>query len=1788
MTAKSEIYKRILPLLIFLIILLCFGSELFAQKVFINEFLASNATTNPDIVDFDEYPDWIELYNAENASIDIGGFYLTDNFNFPQKWEIPQGTIIPANGFLRIWADGKDDKPGTQHTRTSGTPNTFTTTWYHTNFKLSRGGEEIGLYDANEILIDSIEYGLQDPDVSYGRKPDGSNSWVYFGEPTPGEVNLTAGVVEKIYTEEPEFSINGGLHTGIQNLKLNVNSANGEIRYTTDGSKPTSSSELYQLNIPIFSTTVIRARTFEDNKLPSKIGTHSYIINEQTELPVLSITAFPNTLFGGSFGIYNNSLKGKEIPITLEFFEPDNGESINYDCGLRISGQASYLYPQKPLTLSADDRFGAEFFDYKFFPNREIDNYTEIYLRNSGTPDNRRTLFRDALQHSIVINQMDIDCQAYRPVMSFINGEYWGLYNLREKLNADYIAAHHNIDPANIDYLEIDFSLIPVEIEGDAFEYNELLNFVKNNDLSITKNYDYVKSQIDINEYLNYQITEIFCDNINWLNTNVRWWKEKSENGKWRWVLLDLDWGFGTVSPGFTSHYTTNTIEMATSAQGSELELYPWATILFRNLLENFEFKSEFIQRFAGYLNTIFSSERVLHIADSIKSQIGSQMFRHIERWKDSGFEDLFGDPPIMNLTEWETDVAIMRAFAANRPTHQRNHIISFFELSGTANVTINNTNPGSGRVVINNVNIPNDFSGLYFKDIPLSVTAIPKVGYRFVRWQGVSASTSSNISITLDGDAILLPVFEADDASIIPAQISINTVLRKSGSPFYAESDILISPGTTLTVEAGVEINMSENSNILVFGQLNINGTEDEKVIIKPNSNSGSTTWGALNFIETTNTSELSHVKLIGATNGIDNKDYRGAISGYKSDLILNNIEIDDAPFPIFIKYGSVELRNSRLHSEKTCDLINVKYATNAVIENNLFRGNNSYDTDAIDYDGIEGGEIKGNRIYNFFGENSDGIDLGERSKDILIQDNLIYNCYDKGISVGQASTTDIKNNIIVNCAQGVGVKDDSSFANIENTTFYANDYAVASFEKNYGAGGGNAKVVNSILANSQKKSILLDNLSVLEISYSLSDTDELEGVGNIYADPNFKNNFLLSQNSLAIDSGNPASPTDSDGSITDMGVKEYSTQNDQDLIINEIHFNPVNGLGNQFVEIFNSGTSTINISGFKIKGRVDFEFPNGSTIEEGEYIIVSKSSSNYNNNGYQVFEWGDEELSNYWSDIELYNNENNLVDLVSYSYFDGITNFAKENGTSLEMKSDDLENLYSKNWQTSYNIGGSPGKINEPPQISDLFINEFMAININSYADENSEFDDWIEIYNNSDNVINIGGLYISDDLADSSFYQIPNDNPQTTVIKPKERLILWADQQTSQGPLHLDFKLNGLGESIYLTQKIDENFIIIDSISYPEQIENISYARTQDGVGEWETANFVTPQEPNSLKNVFNKGILLVNGISIAYGDEILNAFTNKAYWGKFPITFWDCFDFPFVEYPKTLPEAVGHGSISFDELKKYSTVIWLGNNYTGDLDYWKLSEIKKYVESGGNLLLIARRGRSFIDEELADYIGVKWVYDDMQTITNCIPVYEGLDTITVTGNQSWNAIFETTLTGSESELLFTETASFTTSRGIGVWKKPSKGGAYRENGGQLIFLSGRPYRYDSFDLRKNIEYMLENFFDESENPVIDTTNIGDLTSFNLYQNYPNPFNPRTTIVYDVVEETKVELNVYNILGQKVNTLINEVQSFGRKSIIWDGTNNSGKSVSSGVYIYSIKIGNWVKSKKMILLR
>jgi aminopeptidase N len=345
--------------------------------------------------------------------------------------------------------------------------------------------------------------------------------------------------------------------------------------------------------------------------------------------------------------------------------------------------------------------------------------------------------------------------------------------------------------------------------------------------------------------------------------------------------------------------------------------------------------------------------------------------------------------------------------------------------------------------------------------------------------------------------------------------------------------------------------------------------------------------------------------------------------------------------------------------------------------------------------------------------------------------------------------------------------------------------------------------------------------------------------------------------------------------------------------------------------------------------------------------------------------------------------------------------------------------------------------------------------------------------------------------------------------------------------------------------------------------------------------------TVEEP--LGNpTFDRGILLVNGVDFAtYGSEIWSAYEDSTFWGSYDISFWDCFEETSLGYPDNLPTPLGHGYIPSDSLKQFSTVVWVGNNYNGDLTEWFDTSILSYLNAGGNVLLMTRYGQSFVTEPMRQYLGITW-RESGATLDDCVAAYPGLSDMDKIGTQNTCATFDTALATGESEILFEETLTFSTHRGVGVWRKPASGGTDRTDGAQLVFLSGRPYRWNHDQLRANVEFILGGLFGEPYTPPTGVTEQPPASAFGLAQNYPNPFNPHTTMRFSLPERRMVQLRVYDVTGKLVANLADRMYPAGAHSIEWDGTNRSGQPAASGIYFYRLQAGSDNATRKMLLLR
>jgi hypothetical protein len=1257
--------------------------------LYINEIIASNTQTNFD-PDYIGFSDWIEIYNAGNTAVSLYGYYLTDDFQVPNKWQITESTILPPGAYCVFWADGLD-------------------IGNHTNFKLSSAGEEVGLADTSGVLIDSFIYPPQNTDVSYGRKYDEPGLFGFFYKPTPGSANTTLFLEEMIYAGTPVFSTSGGIYPGPVSVELGTSSPLAEIRFTIDGSYPDENSPVYSTPIQTSDTiSIIRARVFEDGIAPGVVVSNTYFANVSHELPILSITTDPDNLWNDTIGIYCVGTHGIpgfggitanywhtdwERPVNFEMFETDGEQVINQQTGIAINGARRNM-AQKSLRVFARGKYGKPSIDYGIFKSRENEAFSSLVLRNGGFPDLSSTMIRDGLGQSITIGTMGMDYQGYRQAVLYLNGIYWGIYNIHEKQNEDYLASNNDADPANVNMLENSWVGV---IEGSNEDYLMLLDFMEQNDLNTESNYNYLRNKIDIDNYINYQIAEIYLGNYDWPGINIKYWNENKENSRWRWLLFDVDFGFGL----WWERYNFNTLEHATATDGPVWPNPPSSTIFFRDLLTNDDFRDEFIQRFAAHLNTAFLPERVLGFADSLALNITQEMPAHINRWKDYDSPD--GTCP-QTYAEWEENLTIINEYAEMRSPKVFGFIKNKFDLAGTFNLT---TNAINGHIEINTVPMPEgSYFGKYFKIVPLHLKAVPDIGYEFVGWMGVVSGNEPELELELYANASISAIFMETQLSTLPAEIDEDLVLTSIQSPYFAYGDVVVDSNVALTIEAGVEIRMPESACINVYGQLLVNGTEDEPIVITANKDIGVKNWGALCFYNPTDSSYLNHLEINNASQGRIDTLQIGAVSAYNTKLFIKNSRIKDSYQPFYSEGGQITIRDCVFRTDKTADLINVKYADFAMVDNCDLKGNEAPDVDGVDFDEVENGIISNNKIYGFFGYNSDGIDIGEAANNVIIENNAIINCNDKGISVGQQSSVTVRRNLIYNCSMGVGVKDSLSYAYIDQNTFYNNDYAVICFEKNYKSGGGNAEVINSILANSVIDPFFVDDLSSLSISYSLSDTDELPGDGNLTEDPLFVDrdvmNFQLLPQSPCINAGNPESPPDPDGSAADMGAYLVfdTLQPDYGIVITEINYHSDSLMDSgDWIELYNNSDEEVDLSGWIFMDSGDdnrYAIAEGISLDPAEYIVfandrlkfsaINSSVTNYRGN----FLFG---LNRTGEKLRLFDTKMQLVDLVEYDNELPWPMKPDGNGPTLQLTDPSLDNNIPENWISSLLLGGTPG---------------------------------------------------------------------------------------------------------------------------------------------------------------------------------------------------------------------------------------------------------------------------------------------------------------------------------------------------------------------------------------------------------------------------------------------------------------------------------------------------------------
>ena len=723
--------------LIMVVFFYLFCSTSIEAQVVINEVMSKNDNTISD--EFGEFSDWIELKNTGDVSIDLTGFFLSDNPENKFKWEFPP-TIMEANTYLIIYASGEGSS----------------VIDLHADFKLSSSGEFVSLSDVSGNIVDEIKIPELTADISYARIPDGLGNFEFNDSVSPFSENLGNGIVEQL--DAPQILFDKYFNAESSTISI---LGEGDVYYTLDGSVPSTSSEKYNTPMTIEVSTCIRARSFTDGKIPSNISSQTVFVDVDHDLAIIALMSDPINLWDEEEGILvkgpnadsvspfygANFWLNKSIPMEMMLFDEQKNLQLQQKAKAEVhGGRGARTLPQKPLRITATKTFGPDKFDFPFFEYRDIKEYKHLVLRNSSG-DWGNAHIRDAyLCRYIETEGLNVDVPGYRPAAVYMNGEYYGLMNMRDKLDEFFLNEKHGADPFNVDFLERD----TITLAGDFEIFFDMLDFVESNDLSLQENFDSVGQLFELEEVTDYFILETMLNNFDWPQNNIKYWREKKPGAKWRYVLFDLDGCCGRYpwSEAKRDNINTRFVE------------YPenYLIRLMNALFENTEYRNLFINRYSDLLNTSFRSEKIIAHTFESADAVSDEMRLHFKRWFEGSFE------------VWQdTRIPFLAEYFDERPTLIRSHIKELFSIDTTYQLNLSTFPIGAGKVKLNSIS-PDEFpwTGTYFRGIPIDLTITPNPGFTFSHWQinswSIDNPEETSLRLTIEDDESLVAVFKSND----------------------------------------------------------------------------------------------------------------------------------------------------------------------------------------------------------------------------------------------------------------------------------------------------------------------------------------------------------------------------------------------------------------------------------------------------------------------------------------------------------------------------------------------------------------------------------------------------------------------------------------------------------------------------------------------------------------------------------------------------------------------------------------------------------------------------------------------------------------------------------------------------------------------------------------------------------------------------------------------------------------------------------------------------------------
>ena len=716
-------------------LLLALFSSLFnlSAQLKINEYSCSNIAGPTDA--YGQQEDWVELYNTTATNINLTGWYLSDKASNPTKWQIPSGTIN-ANGFKMVYCSGRNTVNGQE---------------LHPNFKLTQTDNEwILISNTLGTIVDSIKIvRLTKSNHSVGRSTNGAIDWKLFTTPTPN-ANNTGAV--NFYTPTPVMSLASGFYPAAQSVTLTCSDPAATIRYTTDGSVPVNTSTLYTGPIAINATTMLRARAFSI-ELTSFTASATFFINVNHTVPVVSIA-------GAGTGSLASLLAGNANLNPQGFFElfEENGTFVDKGEGeFNKHGNDSWAYPQRGLDFIMKDQFGYNGdIDHQIFPNKTRDEFQRIILKPGASDnypfENGGAHIRDAFVHTLSQKAgLKMDERTWRPCVLYVNGQYWGVYELREKVDDhDFTNYYADQDEYNVQYLKTWGGTWQEYGAPNALtDWNALRNYIASNNMGNAANFTYVDGQLNWESLVDYFVINSYIVNQDWLNWNTSWWRGLNPLGdkkRWRYTLWDMDASFG--------HYInyTGVPDVTANADPCNVENLPnpggqgHTDILQKLINENPIVEQYYITRYIDLVNTYFSCTYMNQLLDSMLTEIIPEMPGHVARWGGT-------------MAGWNNNVQDLKDFIDARCLALEQGLIDCYTLSGPYAVTFNVSPPLAGEIKVNSSWAPTyPWNTEYFGGISTNVIAKANPGFVFDRWTYTTGPMSLAITEDTNGINIMGP----------------------------------------------------------------------------------------------------------------------------------------------------------------------------------------------------------------------------------------------------------------------------------------------------------------------------------------------------------------------------------------------------------------------------------------------------------------------------------------------------------------------------------------------------------------------------------------------------------------------------------------------------------------------------------------------------------------------------------------------------------------------------------------------------------------------------------------------------------------------------------------------------------------------------------------------------------------------------------------------------------------------------------------------------------------------